>query len=65
MAGRCFSSTHDAHASVRSMAQCMAMGHAVGMAAARMAAEKLTPQQVPVGALQDTLRKQGAILETP
>jgi glycine/D-amino acid oxidase-like deaminating enzyme len=65
MAGRCFSSTHDAHASVRSMAQCMAMGHAVGVAAARMAAEKLTPQQVPVGALQDTLRKQGAILETP
>ncbi|MEI6195877.1 MAG: FAD-dependent oxidoreductase, partial [Verrucomicrobiota bacterium] len=30
MAGRCFSSTHDAHASVRSMAQCMAMGQAVG-----------------------------------
>jgi hypothetical protein len=26
VAGRCFSATHDAHASVRSMAQCMAMG---------------------------------------
>ena len=32
--GRCFSATHDAHASVRSMAQCMAMGQAAGTAAA-------------------------------
>ncbi|HXQ55044.1 MAG TPA: FAD-dependent oxidoreductase, partial [Actinomycetes bacterium] len=28
VAGRCFSATHDAHASVRSMGQCMAMGQA-------------------------------------
>ena len=34
VAGRCFSATHDAHASVRSMAQCMAMGQAAGTAAA-------------------------------
>ena len=30
VAGRCFSATHDAHASVRSMGQCMAMGQAAG-----------------------------------
>lgn len=34
VAGRCFSATHDAHASVRSMAQCMAMGQAAGTATA-------------------------------
>ncbi|MDX1617495.1 MAG: FAD-dependent oxidoreductase, partial [Balneolaceae bacterium] len=34
VAGRCFSATHDAHASCRSMAQTMSMGQAVGMAAA-------------------------------
>lgn len=34
VSGRCFSATHDAQASIRSMAQCMAMGQAVGTAAA-------------------------------
>jgi len=65
MAGRCFSSTHDAHASVRSMAQCMAMGEAVGVAAAWMVKRKIAPQEIKVGELQAQLRKQGAILETP
>ncbi len=65
MAGRCFSSTHDAHASVRSMAQCMAMGEAVGVAAAWMVRRKLAPQEIETSELQAQLRKQGAILETP
>jgi hypothetical protein len=34
VAGRCLSATHDADASVRSMAQCMAMGQAAGTATA-------------------------------
>ncbi len=38
VAGRCFSATHDAHASIRSMAQCMAMGQAAGTTAALAAA---------------------------
>jgi len=47
VAGRCFSATHDAHASARSMGTCMAMGQAAGTAAAlsgepkRLAAETL------------------------
>ena len=38
VAGRCFSATHDAHASARSMATCMAMGQAAGTAAVLAAA---------------------------
>jgi len=61
VAGRCFSATHDAHASCRSMAQTMAMGQATGTAAAL----SLAHGRVEVAALQDRLRKQGALLETP
>lgn len=34
VAGRCLSASHDAHASVRSIGQCLAMGQAAGVAAA-------------------------------
>lgn len=34
VAGRCLSASHDAHASVRSIGQCLAMGQAAGIAAA-------------------------------
>lgn len=61
VAGRCFSATHDAHASVRSMGQCMAMGQAAGTAAAM--AE--TPRELPFRELRDRLLASGAILETP
>lgn len=63
--GRCFSATHDAHASCRSMAQTMAMGHAVGSAAALTLSEDLGVSQVPIPRLQDLLRRQGAVLEMP
>ena len=62
VAGRCFSATHDAHASVRSMAQCMAMGQAVGTAATMMVNDRKSPQEIPVAELQNRLRKDGAIL---
>ncbi|MEM1084995.1 MAG: FAD-dependent oxidoreductase [Verrucomicrobiota bacterium] len=63
VAGRCFSATHDAHASIRSMAQCMAQGQAVGTAAAAMAKARKTPMEIDIKSLQDQLRKNGAILE--
>ncbi len=65
VAGRCFSATHDAHASVRSMAQCMAMGQAAGSAAAMATRAALDPRDVAVEVLRDRLRADGAILELP
>jgi hypothetical protein len=65
VAGRCFSATHDAHAAVRSMAQCMAMGQAVGSAAAMAsrAAGDGAVRAVDVAALRRRLAGAGAILE--
>jgi FAD dependent oxidoreductase len=63
IAGRCFSATHDAHASVRSMAQCMAMGQAAGTAAGLAAVTRVALRDLPIGDLQDRLRKDGAIVD--
>jgi hypothetical protein len=63
VAGRCFSATHDAHASVRSMAQCMAMGQAAGTAAAEAVVRRRDPRDIDVAALRNQLRADGAILE--
>ncbi|MDR3738572.1 MAG: FAD-dependent oxidoreductase [Terracidiphilus sp.] len=63
VAGRCFSATHDAHASVRSMAQCMAMGQAAGTAAALAVKKRCTPRELDLKMLQESLRAQGALLE--
>ena len=56
VAGRCFSATHDAHASARSMGTCMAMGQAAGTAAAL--AEK--PKRLDPQVLRGRLREDGA-----
>ncbi len=63
VAGRCFSATHDAHASVRSMAQTMAMGQAAGTAAALAIEGGVDPRQVDSDALREQLREAGAVLE--
>ena len=63
VAGRCFSATHDAHASVRSMAQCMAMGQAAGTAAAQAIEARRDPRDIDIPALLDGQRADGAILE--
>jgi hypothetical protein len=63
VAGRCFSATHDAHASVRSMAQCMAMGQAAGIAAALSLDQHTTPRALPYARLRDALLAAGATLE--
>ena len=52
VAGRCFSATHDAHASARSMATCMAMGQAAGTAAALTG----EPKRLDARALRARLR---------
>lgn len=62
VAGRCLSATHDAHASVRSMGQCMAMGHAAGVAAAQAADAGVAPRAVDRQRVQAALRDQGGVL---
>lgn len=62
VAGRCFSATHDAQASIRSMAQCMAMGQAAGTAAAVALNHDGEVRKVDVVELRDRLRRAGAIL---
>ncbi len=63
VAGRCFSATHDAHASARSMGTCMAMGQAAGTAAATAAAAGTMPRSLDAGELRDRLRSDGALLD--
>jgi hypothetical protein len=62
VAGRCLSATHDAHASVRSMGQCMAMGQAAGTAAAMSALSHVAPRRLPIRELQSRLVSDGALL---
>ncbi|ABK52342.1 fumarate reductase/succinate dehydrogenase flavoprotein [Acidothermus cellulolyticus 11B] len=60
--GRCFSATHDAHAAVRSMAQCMAMGQAAGTLAGLATTNSRDIRDVHFNVLRDRLRDDGAIL---
>ncbi|TDD65933.1 FAD-dependent oxidoreductase [Jiangella aurantiaca] len=60
VAGRCLSATHDAHASVRSMAQCMALGQAAGTAAA-LAPDGAVGELDPT-VLRDRLAADAAVL---
>jgi hypothetical protein len=63
VAGRCFSSTHDAHASARSMATCMAMGQAAGTAAAMAVDAGVTPRELASDELRARLLGAGALLQ--
>ena len=58
-AGRCISGTHRAHASYRVMSICMAMGEAVGVAAAMCAENVCTPRNLNVKELQNRLTNKG------
>lgn len=62
VAGRCLSASHEAHASVRSIGQCMAMGQAAGTAAAMAADQRMTPREVDRALLRTKLADAGAIL---
>lgn len=61
-AGRCISGTHRAHASYRVMSICMAMGQAVGVAAALCARQGCQPRELDVKALQKELTALGVEL---
>jgi len=63
-AGRCLSASHDAHASVRVTATCMAMGQAAGTAAALAADAGLADvRALPFADLRRALLAQGALLD--
>lgn len=63
VAGRCLSADHNAHASVRSMGQCMAMGQAAGVAAAQSVSSGVTPRNLSVTDLRNRLMKLGAVVD--
>lgn len=62
VAGRCFSATHDAQASIRSMAQCMAMGQAAGVIAGEAVGLGWDVRAPAMSVIADVLRDTGAIL---
>ena len=62
VAGRCISVTHEALGAVRVMVNTMPIAEAAGTAAAIAARTGCAVQKVPVGELQDTLRRSGAVL---
>lgn len=65
VAGRCFSATHDAHSSCRSMAQTMGMGQAAGLAAVLSLEDDSSAAGIGIKKLQDMLVQNGAILDIP
>jgi hypothetical protein len=60
VAGRCLSASHEAHASIRSIGQCLAMGQAAGVAAAL--ARNGAVREVDVQGLRTRLAEMGAVL---
>jgi glycine/D-amino acid oxidase-like deaminating enzyme len=61
--GRCASSTHEGHSSVRVQTHCMVMGQGVGMAAALALHAGVAMKDVDIAALQAALRKDGVYLK--
>ena len=59
----CFSASHVAYSSLRMEPQYMILGEAAGTAAALAVREDRPVQDIPVAALQEKLRAQGAVFE--
>lgn len=64
VAGRCFSASHIAHSSVRSMAQCMVMGEAAGVAASLALKNKKSALEVNIQELRHLLEISGAKIDS-
>ncbi len=62
--GRCASSTHEAHASVRLQSHCMVMGQGVGTCAALALNAGVDMAAFDIRRLQEQLRKDGVYLES-
>ncbi len=62
MAGRCVSATHVGASAGKSMGNCMATGHAAGIAAALAMDQGKQPRELDVGDIQARLRKDGVDL---
>jgi hypothetical protein len=62
VAGRPISATHEAHGSLRVMPPCFATGQAAGTAAALALETDVSPRQVNVELLRDSLTQQGALV---
>ena len=64
IAGRCLSATREGMGTARTMGPCMAMGQAIGTAAAMCVdAHESDAHQLSVLALQERLRSQGAVID--
>jgi len=63
MAGRCISATHVAASAGKSMGNCVATGHATGLAAALSVKKGCLPRELDVRQLQDALRADGVDLD--
>ena len=60
--GRCVSTGHEAHNTLRILATCILTGQAAGVAAALAASCGVQPRALPIATLQDALKGQGAYL---
>lgn len=64
IAGRCLSADRDAQGTARVMGSCLAMGQAIGTAAAMYQAEGVDDmRRLDVGRLRSLLKEQGAVLD--
>ncbi len=63
VAGRCISATHVAASAGKSMGNCMATGHAAGIAAVLAIKHNRQPRELGVGDIQSRLRQDGVDLD--
>jgi succinate dehydrogenase/fumarate reductase flavoprotein subunit len=62
-AGRCISATHAGAAAGKSMGNCLATGHAAGIAAALCVKQNCLPRELKIADVQAVLRTDGVSLE--